>query len=518
MSRLQHIPVGAIDSRRFDEVVTPAAERAWIRLVEHDAPTLQGRVIWNVNSTARGGGVVELLRPLLGYSRGAGVDARWVVISGDATFFALTKRLHNHLHGVDGDGGTPTDEERLTYERTLASNAEELAGLIHPKDIVILHDPQTAGLVPAIKKTGAIVIWRCHVGLDHPNRRAREAWDFLRRYLVESDACVFSRAAFVWDDLDPEQITLIQPSIDPFSAKNAEQGHEQVRAILARAGIAPSGATEAPTFTCSDGTPGRVDRTAEMFQCEPLRIGDRVVTQISRWDRLKDPLGVLTGFTDHVLPYSDCHLLLAGPATEAVADDPEGGDVFRAVLEAWEALPTPARCRVHLAALPMDDTDENAAIVNAIQRHADVVVQKSLAEGFGLTVAEAMWKERAVVASRVGGIQDQIVNGRSGLLIKDAENLAEFGSAVVRLLGDPERARRIGAAARIRVRDHFLGPHHLGRYFVLIQHLVEQRGEDASARRLGRNPQTDSRAVRMAAASGGPSVRGTKPLSSGSQA
>jgi trehalose synthase len=479
MSRVQHIPVGAIDLRRFDEVVTPAAHRALTRLIERDAPTLQGRVIWNVNSTAKGGGVVELLRPLLGYSRGAGVDARWVVISGDAEFFAFTKRLHNHLHGVDGEGGTPTPEERLTYERALAANAAELVELIHPQDIVILHDPQTAGLVQAVKQMGAIVIWRCHVGLDRPNRRAREAWEFLHRYVVQADACVYSRAAFAWDGLDPKKITLIQPSIDPFSPKNADQGPEQVRAILGRAGIASSGATEEAIFTRSDGTPSRVDRTAKMFECEPLRIGDRVVAQVSRWDRLKDPLGVLFGFTEHILPRSDAHLLLAGPATEAVADDPEGGAVFSAVLEAWQALPTPARRRVHLAALPMDDTDENAAIVNAVQRHADIVVQKSLAEGFGLTVAEAMWKERVVVASRVGGIQDQIVNGRSGVLIKDAENLVEFGSAVVGLLGDPERARRIGRAARIRVRDHFLGPNHLGRYFELIHRLAERREADA---------------------------------------
>ena len=382
---------------------------------------------------------------------------------------------------------------------------------------MILHDPQTAGLVPAIKRTGAIVIWRCHVGLDHPNRRSREAWAFLLHYVTEADACVYSRAAFVWDGLDPAKITVIQPSIDPFSPKNADQTGEQVRAILSRSGIATSGPSDEATFIRSDGSPGRVDRTAEMFQCQPLRLGDRLVTQISRWDRLKDPLGVLIGFTDHVLPKTGAHLLLAGPATAAVADDPEGGAVFQSVLEAWEALPQPTRCHVHLAALPMDDTDENAAIVNAVQRHSDVVVQKSLAEGFGLTVAEAMWKERAVVASRVGGIQDQIVNGRSGLLVKDAENLAEYGAAVVRLLEDPERARRIGTAARIRVRDHFLGPQHLGRYFELIHRLIEQHAANRSPQSLGRKPQSDPRGVRTPAGPGGPTVWGTKQRSSRSR-
>jgi trehalose synthase len=156
----------------------------------------------------------------------------------------------------------------------------------------------------------------------------------------------------------------------------------------------------------------------------------------------------------------------------AVSDDPEGAAVFAEVAEAWHALPSVVRRRVHLASLPMADVEENAAIVNALQRHADVVVQKSLAEGFGLTVAEAMWKARPVVASRIGGIQDQIVDGESGVLVSDPGHLKEFGSAVSGLLSEPERASRIGAAAQARIRDHFLAPHHLARYFELIAGLV----------------------------------------------
>jgi hypothetical protein len=150
-------------------------------LVEHAAQELHGRVIWNVNSTAKGGGVVEMLRPLLGYCRGAGVDARWVVISGQPDFFVITKRIHNRLHGFDGDGGPLGDAEREVYEQTLAASAAELIELVHPQDIVILHDPQTAGLAAAVRKTGATVMWRCHVGLDAANDRAREAWDFPAR-------------------------------------------------------------------------------------------------------------------------------------------------------------------------------------------------------------------------------------------------------------------------------------------------------------------------------------------------
>ena len=188
------------------------------------------------------------------------------------------------------------------------------------------------------------------------------------------------------------------------------------------------------------------------------------------------PFGVLRGFAEHVAASTDAHLVLAGPATDSVADDPEGAGVFAGVREAWHGLPEDVARRVHLASLPMDDLDENAAIVNALQRHADVVVQKSLAEGFGLTVAEAMWKDRAVVASRIGGIQDQIVDGVSGKLIADPSDLSEFGCALVTLLRDPALARRMGAAAHERVRDHFLGPRHLGLYFALIERLTAVRG------------------------------------------
>ncbi len=166
---------------------------------------------------------------------------------------------------------------------------------------------------------------------------------------------------------------------------------------------------------------------------------------------------------------------MAGPATESVSDDPEGAEVLAAVRSAWEQLPTRDRDRVHLVCLPMDDIEENAALVNALQRHSLVVVQKSLAEGFGLTVAEAMWKERPVVASGVGGIQDQIVDGESGILISRPDRLDEFGQAVAGLLRDRDRAARIGRAARERVRDQFLGPYHLERYFELIERLRGER-------------------------------------------
>jgi trehalose synthase len=202
-----------------------------------------------------------------------------------------------------------------------------------------------------------------------------------------------------------------------------------------------------------------------------------VVTQVSRWDALKDPVGVLNGFAEHVADQVPGHLVLAGPSAASVADDPEGAGMLQAVQQAWEDLPEEIRRRVHLVSLPMDDVEENAAVVNALQRHSTVVVQKSRAEGFGLTVAEAMWKQRPVVASGIGGIQDQIVDGESGVLISDPSNLEEFGAAVVALLADSERAEAIGRAAQARVRRNFLGPHHLGRYFDLIRRLIDARAD-----------------------------------------
>ena len=289
----------ALSPDRFAEVLDEAGY-AWLQgLIERATPVLHGRVIWNVNSTARGGGVVELLRSLLGYARGVGVDARWMVIRGDEEFFRVTKRLHNHLHGYDGDGGALDDEERAAYEATLAPNADGLAQLVEPRDIVVLHDPQTAGLVDAVKATGAHVIWRAHIGRDHANRVAREAWDFLRGYVLGADAFVFSRDAFVWTGLPRGKVSIIPPSIDAFSPKNEPLSLDQVLGILRAAGLIGEGGGD-PTFVRSDGSPGRVGRVAEIVEDQTPRPDDPMVLQLSRWDRLKDPLGVLRAFEKHV--------------------------------------------------------------------------------------------------------------------------------------------------------------------------------------------------------------------------
>jgi len=430
-----------------------------------------------MNSTARGGGVAEMLQSLLAYARGAGVDVRWATIGGNNEFFRITKRIHNHLHGAAGDGGELGEQERDAYEWVIAENAAELTSLVKRGDIVYLHDPQTAGMSELMHSAGAQVVWRCHVGLDHPNDLARAAWEFLERYVRDADAYVFSRRAFVWEGLEEEKLWLVPPSIDAFSPKNQDLEADEVRAILATVGLAEGGG-RAPIFQRHDGSTARVDRAAELDQDGPVPLGSPLIVQVSRWDGLKDPIGVLRCFAEH-LDHDRAHLLLAGPSVAEVADDPEGAEVLAKVRAERERLPDEVKARVHLACLPMDDVEENAAMVNAIQRRADVVVQKSLAEGFGLTVAEAMWKSRPVVASRIGGIQDQIVDGESGLLVDDPADLAAAGQAIDTLLDDPERAEAIGRAARERVRQSFLGSRHLVQYMQLIEEMLRAQSRSA---------------------------------------
>ncbi|CAN5684184.1 glycosyltransferase [soil metagenome] len=474
MSHVTQVPVKRLEPERFASVIEPERFERFAAAIAQGRALFEGRVVWNVNSTAKGGGVAEMLRSLLAYARGADVDARWLVIEGNNDFFRVTKRIHNHLHGSAGDGGELGDEERAVYESTLASNIEELEELVGPDDVVLLHDPQTAGLASALKRRGACVVWRCHVGLDLPNEIARGAWSFLVPYVSEADGYIFSRRAFTWEGLESGKTTIIPPSIDAFSPKNQDIDAATVAAILSSTGIIDESDDGVPaTFLREDGSPGRVDRSTQMYDgAPPPEAGVPLVVQVSRWDRLKDPLGVMRGFVDHVAPRSDAHLVLAGPAVEAVADDPEGIEVLREVAEAWGLLPSDLGRRVHLACLPMEDGEENAAIVNALQRRADVVVQKSIAEGFGLTVSEAMWKARPVVASRIGGIQDQIVDGITGVLIDDAGDLEAYGTAVANLLDDPEGAARMGKEAQSRVRDEFLGPRHLMQYVELIRALL----------------------------------------------
>ena len=420
---LSRRPIGALSS-----VLPGAQATALEEAVRRAARALEGRVVWHVSSTATGGGVAEMLHSLLGYFLDAGVRTRWLIIDGDERFFAITKRLHNAIHGVPGEF---TDADHLHYQEILARNALTVS----PRDVVMLHDPQTAGLAGELRASGVPVAWRSHIGRDTPNDASTSGWEFLRRYIADADAFVFSRPEYVPAWVDLEKLTIIPPSIDPLSAKNVPL--PDPAAILASAGL--------PT-------------------------APRLVAQVSRWDRLKDMPGVMRGF-QAADPPPDVHLVLAGPAVDGVTDDPEGAEVFAQCHAIRADLPADIRSRVHLASIPMADIERNATIVNALQRRAAIIVQKSLAEGFGLTVAEGMWKGKPVIASAVGGIQDQIIAERTGLLLSDPADPAEFAAALRRLLSDENLARRLGEAARARVLTHYLDDRQLIQTVSLVEAL-----------------------------------------------
>lgn len=454
--------IGAGPATEFEAVLSATRER------------LGGRTLWSVNSTPQGGGVAEILGSVLPYLVGAGIDARWLVVEGDDPFFVVTKGIHHLLHGDPCEEVTLESADRQTYEETLGQNCEALLELVAPGDPVILHDPQTLGLAPALADHGAVVIWCCHVGADRPNRWTRLAWDFLRPYVETTHRQVFSRPQYIWEGLDREKAAVIPPCVDALSPKNWPMDPTTVTDVLRLAGLfrAP-GRTPVVTFDRKDGSQGEVRRRAEVVEDAPLDEAAVIVTQISRWDPLKDHGGVMSGFAEHVAPRRPAHLVLAGPALGTVSDDPEERSTLEELLAQREELPPAVRSRVHIVCLPMEDADENALMVNALQRRSDVIVQKSLAEGFGLTVAEAMWKGRPVVGSRVGGVQDQIVHGTSGLLLDDPSDLVAFAQAVVSVLDDADCARRLGEGAEERVREEYLTHRYLTRLLGLLDEVLE---------------------------------------------
>jgi trehalose synthase len=442
------VAVDPVPLQRLEALLSP--ERV-AQVEEHAVVARQllaGRTVWNVNSTARGGGVAELLHTIVAYALGAGIDIRWRVMGGAPEFFTVTKRLHNRLHGVPGDAGALDDVARATYDAAIERVVDEIAAPVRPGDVVLLHDPHTAGLARALRDRGAYVAWRSHVGVDERNAWTAEAWEFLREPLGAAQAWIFSRREFAPDWIDPTWLRVIPPSLDPFSPKNATLAPRDIEALVHRTGLVIEGG--------------------------PLPMDGRAVLQVSRWDRLKDMGGVLTAFADHLadLP-GDVHLVLAGPETSGVVDDPEGLQVLGECRDLWRELTPAARSRSHLVSVPMDDLDANARTVNALQRWATVVLQKSLAEGFGLTVTEPMWKARPVVASRVGGIQDQIEDHVSGLLLDDPTDGDELARVLARLLADPERQVSLGRAAHQRVRDRFLADRHLIQYVELFAQLID---------------------------------------------
>ena len=472
MSKLQEVDVPALALDALHPLIGDERLALLVAAAAEARHRLEGATVWNVNSTASGGGVAEMLQVLVGYIVGAGIDSRWVVIEGDEAFFAITKRIHNRIHGVPGDAGHLGPDERAHYDAVTAANAASFRERVRPGDVVLLHDPQTAGMAPALAEAGALVVWRSHVGVDHHNRWTEEAWAVLRPHLEGCPAFVFSRREYVPDWVPDDRVSIIPPSIDPLSPKNQWLPERNLPTMLARIGLVP-GPTDGPAgFLRGDGSPGEVVRSATVVaEGDGSGFLDNLVVQISRWDHLKDMEGVMDGFAAGVAGRVDAHLALVGPSVAGVTDDPEGAEVYAECVAAWEALAAPKRRRIRLVTLPMDDVEENAAMVNALQRSATVIVQKSLVEGFGLTVAEGMWKARPVVASRVGGIIDQVVPG-TGILLDDPTDLDAFAAALVGLLERPEEVAEFGRNAHRHVVDNYVGDRHLLLYAQLIHGLV----------------------------------------------
>jgi trehalose synthase len=384
-----------------------------IQILESLARRLRGHRLVMVNSTATGGGVAEILHRLVRLLNELGVRTTWEVMPGDTRFHGITKTIHNALHGADAH--LSEDDERYYHE----VNQQAARVLALDGDLIFIHDPQPAGVILHRRRAGQRWVWRCHIDLSHADAGT---WEFLAPVVSMYDAAVFSHVAFVRQLAVPA--ILAPPSIDPLADKNRELSEDELDALL-----------------------------------DPLDLPTRRpwVTQVSRFDRLKDPVGVIDAFV-LARASEEAHLILAGGSAD---DDPEGAQVLAEVRERAHG-----RNDVSILALPPDAH----LTINALQRRSAVVVQKSLREGFALTVSEALWKRRAVVAGAVGGIPLQVLHERTGLLVRSIEGCAY---QITRLLRAPDLRRRLGAAGREHVRDNFLHPREARDYLAVFAHLVD---------------------------------------------
>ena len=369
------------------------------------AKKLEGKTVQHINSTAVGGGVAEILTRAVPLLRELGVNTDWDVIKGGEQFFEVTKKFHNALHGRQ------EEISQHDFDIFMEASEENIKGLDTHGDIVFVHDPQPIALIN--KKKDNKWIWRCHIDVSDPNRKV---WEFLNSFIVKYDSAVFSAPSF--SQRLPIRQFLISPSIDPLSDKNKELPQELIDSVLEK---------------------------YKIVKDKPI------ITQISRFDRLKDPLGVIQAYLQ-VKKYIDCQLILAGGSA---SDDPEGIMVFEEIKEKAKQDKD-----IHILLLPQNDIE-----VNALQSASTVIVQKSIREGFGLTVAEALWKAKPVVASNVGGIPLQIKHKYSGLLCHSIDGAA---FAIKQLLNSPGYARRLGENGKENIRNNFLLTRHLKEYMLLF--------------------------------------------------
>lgn len=370
------------------------------------AEKLKGKSIQNINSTAVGGGVAEILSRMIPLLQNLGIDAHWDVIKGGDKFFNITKKIHNGLHGVDVH---LTDEE---IEIFLEANRQNIKELNLYGDIIFVHDPQPIALIEKKSEIGKKWLWRCHIDFSNPKE---QIWLFLKNYIEQYDASVFSAPSFA-KELKIKQI-LISPSIDPLSDKNRQLSDEEIKSV---------------------------------FNKFKINMEKPVITQISRFDYLKDPLGVIKAYK-LVKKYIDCQLVLAGGGA---TDDPEGEKVLKDVLQ--ESADDPD---IFVLLLPPGSDIE----INALQRGSTVILQKSLKEGFGLTVAEALWKEKPVIAGAVGGIPMQITHKYSGILTSTIDGTAYW---IKQLLQSPEYAKKLGKNSKEHIKNNFLITRHIKDYIL----------------------------------------------------
>lgn len=463
--------------------------------LEADAvlPRLRGRTVWMVSSTARGGGVAEMLPTIVSLLRDLGLATEWVVIgSREPAFFDLTKRLHNLIHGT----GDPRlgDEERTLYERVNRENAAALRELMRPGDVLVVHDPQPLALAGMLRDLSPVAsIWRCHIGLDSENVATRAAWSFLDPYLDAYDAAVFSAPEYIPERL-ARRSTVVYPGIDPLSAKNQELSLRRTIEVMCSGGLIPC-----PGPIVGEPYASLAQRLLPDGTWVPAAAGDGmglltrpIVTQVSRWDRLKGYLPLLEAFAAfkreppaatsalHRRSLELSRLVLAGPDPMAIQDDPEAREVLEELRGVYLSLPEPVREEIVLLLLPMSSLEENALMVNALQRASTIVAQNSLREGFGLTIAEAMWKRVPILSnSRACGPRQQVRDGLDGRLVADPEDRAELQRTVGDMLSDAARLERWGYSAQRRVHGHFLVFDQLRAWARILDTMASRPGRDA---------------------------------------
>jgi trehalose synthase len=452
------------------------------------AERLAGRTVWMVTSTAKGGGVAEMLPTIVSLLRDLGVRVEWLVIgASEPAFFELTKRIHNLIHGA----GTPDlgEPERMLYERVTGANGEALRELVRPGDIVLIHDPQPLPIALQLRDiAGVLAVWRCHIGLDEENASTRSAWDFLAPYLDAYEAAVFSAPEYIPERL-ARRATVIYPGIDPLSPKNRELSVRRTVEIMCNGGIIPC-----PGPTVGDRYLGLAQRVLPDGTFAPASVAENIglltrpiVTQVSRWDRLKgfgpllDAFALLKRSVHGEAPADGAHrrdldlvrLVLAGPDPSAIQDDPEAREVLDELRAAYRALAPWLQSEVAILLLPMHSLEENALMVNALQRASTIVAQNSLREGFGLTIAEAMWKRIPVLSnSRACGPRQQVRDGLDGRMVTDPEDRGELCRTLGDMLADPARLERWGYSAQRRVHEHFLVFDQLRSWGKLLMSLV----------------------------------------------